>query len=374
MWHPDYQFPEHLKVATAKERVDYFTSQFLLKHQIMDSCRNTIIRRLGKFKRFQIINVAGPTGIGKSELSKNILEYVFREAQKSGVSSGMPGLYLEVPAQKKSEVRWDAVYTSFIDQIDGDESKLFRAVVEPAKGSKGAKYSGKRQGVDDLENHFKTRVIDVGAKLMIFDEIQHLFKLAPKDAERVLDVIKSLSSLTKTQIILVGTYQSLESMSWNGELIRRSDDINFHRYPWESSDDKLSFLQAYSGLLAHVPFQLDENLLSGGSVQLVYQNCCGCIGILKQNIEQALDEMPIEAALSCERLSQHALPIKKLTVIAKEIAEGERYFKDDGDRDELSMVLGMSVSSKNKKVKKKVEPLKKRRVGERNPCKDKVGL
>ena len=77
MWHPNYAFPDYLKTAKSSDRVDYFSEGFLLEHYLLADTRRRIMRHLKNKNGKRIINVVGPTGIGKTALSNDILKNFF---------------------------------------------------------------------------------------------------------------------------------------------------------------------------------------------------------------------------------------------------------------------------------------------------------
>ncbi|CAN0604955.1 unnamed protein product, partial [Ectocarpus sp. 12 AP-2014] len=143
----------------------------------------------------------------------------------------------------------------------------------------------------ELEQALKERK----TRVLILDELQHLFKHGGGKVEQYYDVLKSISSRTDCAIVGIGTYELSFMMDWSGQMNRVTDYLQFSRYDFGAQSDLQSFFNAYSGLLAHVPMDLDEQLLRP-DIEYVYIRCCGCVGILKDWIYRAMNRAVNEGA------------------------------------------------------------------------------
>ena len=319
------------------------------------------------------MNIVGPTGVGKTELAKDIVKTCFQNAKDNGAGRGFPAVYVEVPIFGGASFNWKGLYFRMLEQLNAPSQNIYRAVEFSRFASKGATFSARYRSEDDARRQLERRIHDAGVKVLILDEVQHLFKFSAKNTEKSLDILKNIANTTGCQVVLIGTYESLGGMNWSGQLMRRTVNIHFGRYQWGGKEERKRFAEIFSGLLAHVPFELDVDLLKANVVELMYQHCCGCVGVLKQNIDRALTQLDEDNVLESEGLLQASIGIKELKRMAQEIREGESFFEDEDDED-LGILLGMQSASaaKASTVDSKAKKSSKR-PGTRKPVRDKVG-
>ncbi|WP_328189531.1 hypothetical protein, partial [Marinobacter sp. OP 3.4] len=162
-------------------------------------------------------------------------------------------------------------------------------------------------------------------------------------------------------------------MDWSGQMNRVTDYLQFSRYSFGAQSDLQSFFNAYSGLLAHVPMDLDEELLRP-DLEYVYIRCCGCVGILKDWIYRAMNRAVNDGAdtLGVKHLEATMHPPKALQRIIEEIKEGEASFYQP-DIDSLkSEFIGSRSSMQSSQVKRKRAETSSSRPGVRKPKRDQV--
>ena len=369
MWHPEYQFPEYLKIAKNKERCNYFSNGFHLEHALLERSKSRLRSILFRPEQYQIVNLIGPTGVGKTELSKDIVKSVFMGEMDCDNKDGLPAVYIEVPVYGGGSFDWKGLYLRVLDSINSPPENLCRSIKLPIRPQSGRGYSEKHRTEDQIRRALEKRIFELNIKVLIFDEVQHLFKFTAKNTEKSLDILKSIANITKCQIVLIGTYESLRGITWSGQLSRRTENIHFHRSDWSEPDQKSDFIAAYGGLLAHIPFEISSDLISEKAVFKVYQLCCGCIGILKQTIEKALANKADQSCVNLDCLVESSLSTNELIQIAREINEREAFFEND-DVSELNALLGIGSVNKKQTNKKKKGAL---RVGQRKPARDPVG-
>lgn len=372
MWHPDYQFPEYLKEAQHKEKCNYYSNGFLTEHSLLKKCKDDLGFTLFKADQYQIVNLVGPTGVGKTELAKSVVKTIFEKSEINDFKKILPAIYTEIPVYGGGSFDWKDLYLRMLDSMNAPPENLSRAIRLPQSRMEGRGYSERRRSEGQIRRSLEDRIIDLGVKVLIFDEIQHLFKFTAKNAEKSLDILKSLANITKCQVVLIGTYESLRGITWSGQLSRRTENIHFHRYDWMDENERISFMQAYNALLSYLPLEISKDLISDSAIFDVYHMCCGCFGILKQTIEKALAKHRSSKLFTLEDLKASALSKNERIQIAREIQEGEDFFEEGSD-EELDILLGI----KNKPSPSKgsiVTPKQKVKVGNRKPKRDSVGF
>tara|TARA_Y100000589_G_scaffold309376_1_gene326799 strand:+ start:3000 stop:4124 length:1125 start_codon:yes stop_codon:yes gene_type:complete len=369
-WHPKAQFPEHLKEADLADRQYYFSETFFLEHFILEQCQKQLRKCLFKPSMYPIVNVIGPTGAGKTALAKDVAKYCFEEVAKSGETRGLPAVYVEVPMLGGNQFDWKGLYLEILDVMNAPPREIHRRANRSNQAGMGGTYTTRHRTESEVRKDLEERIMDSHLKVLILDEIQHLFKYSAKNAETSLDVLKSIANKANCQMVLIGTYENLSMMNWSAQLKRRTVDVHFRRYLFSGSEKK-QFALAYSGLLAHVPYRIESRLLAAKTVENFYIYCCGCVGVLKQIIEKSIDELPVNEALTYDLLMSCAPSPIVLREMAEEIEYGEEFF-DDNCLDDVSQLLGLG-SNKNKKIATISKPKKtKTKPGMRKPERDAV--
>jgi hypothetical protein len=217
----------------------------------------------------------------------------------------------------------------------------------------------------------------------IVDEAQHLGKMA--SGRRLLDqmdALKSLSAMTGTVHVLIGTYELLRLADLSAQLSRRSTEIHFGRYRAESAEDLRAFKSVLLTFQRHLPLAAEPDLL--GHYEYLYERSVGCVGVLKSWLNRALAAVLEEGrdSLSKSHLAGQAEPTRKLLSLAREIKEGEEATAGrDREGEELGLLLGTAV----KAIRVAQPELGQRpspeagdrrrvgRVGQRRPVRDPVG-
>lgn len=369
-WHPKAQFPNHLKEKTSDERLRYFRKMFFLNHFILEECQKQLRKCLFKPSMYPIVNVIGPTGAGKTALAKDVAKYCFEKVAKDGITRGLPAVYVEIPMLGGNQFDWKGLYLEVLDAMNAPPRDIHRRYNRPEKSGMGGTYATRYRTESEVRNDLEKRIIDSSLKVLILDEIQHLFKYSAKNAETSLDVLKSIANKAKCQMVLIGTYENLSMMNWSAQLKRRTEDVHFRRYLFDGPEKK-QFALAYSGLLAHVPYQIESKLLDVKSVETFYIRCCGCVGVLKQIIEKSIDELPVDDALTFDRLMSSAPSPVVLREMAEEIEYGEDFF-DENCLDEVSQLLGLGSDKPKKSTSKSKSKNPKTKPGVRKPERDPV--
>lgn len=373
MWHPQKQFPESLLLSSKDERIEYFEN-ILTDHSIFIDCLADLKSVLFKRKKYQVINVFGPTGVGKTELARIVEKYAFETFKEmfsqDGKHFGIPAVYVPVRMSGDKCFNWKSFFSQVLEALNAPPEKFCKAVLHPAHSNRGRGYSTRSRDTSEIRSELEKRILELRLKVIILDEIQHFFKFSGRDKDYALEVLKSLATLAQCQIILTGTYESLRDITWSGALARRTKKIHFRRYGWEHEEK--AFASAYIGLLSHIPHELDDGLFTHQAVKYVYKVSCGCVGILKQLLERALDRNQFDHPLSLSDFQAEAMGLPDLIQIAREINEGEKYFLS-GTQGELEGLLGIRknryMDSDSKPEVAKVKP----KPGQRSPARDKVG-
>lgn len=375
MKHPYAQYPDYLLTASSEEKLKYFNSDFTLHHKRISDILEQLISPCSGFSSTPICHVVGPTGVGKTRLSQKLMQaYYGAPTVECDVITQVPAVWLEMVVSGQSKFSWEDFYTRLLASL-GDQQHISRHGYDTAGGQVRLTQSHRPIGV--LRKDSESRIVDLGVNHAIIDEAQHIFKYAGKGGELNLDVIKSLSNMTKCQFILLGTYESLFAFSGSAQLARRTKYINFSAYTLQA-DDFLAFTSSCNGLLAHIPSELNSELAS--QIDDMYVGCCGCIGILKDWIARAFALMlhSGDGELTWAHMKRTRLGNRDLIRIANEIREGLAFFDEPSDAEVLSAMRTEPKHARSAQSEFNNEPneaprkRKARRPGERLPCRDQV--
>lgn len=372
MWHPNASFPSELASSSVSEKAKYFSNGFTLDHENRDRIFEKAKHGVLHPDQFGLLTLIGPTGVGKTELAEDIIRFCEQEVYHCREKYPVPAVYIQIPDPSKTTFDWKSLYLDALNKTGSPNFNLSRSKTKLLSQDKGRKYSGKYKSASDVKTDMIQRFQDANVMLMIMDELQNFFKFSEKEIMKCLTMLKCVEERIGCQVMLVGTYEAIESTSWTGEVSRRQTQLHFPRYTLNNGSKGNPFVSAFSGLLSHIPYQLTENLLSEKSIELAYIYSCGCIGTLKEMIQRALTKISESEnqrfKISPEFLFSSRLENNQLYAIASEINFGEKFYEDKSLKDVRKM-LGLIDHSKAEKS----EDGKKTKPGERKPSRDLVG-
>jgi len=371
MWHPQFQFPEHLKEASVSERLVYFEKGFVLKHMMIQCTQDELRSSFFESKEQQIALVVGPTGVGKSCLANAIFKESYREVVNESPINKLPMVYFEPDVHSSGGFSWKDFYSRLLAAIgELEETRVYGRPLPV--GEHGArKYSTRGRSEYELRKDLEQRIIDYGVKYILFDEIQHIFKYGGKAAERSLDILKNISNKTSCRFIGLGTYEVSFSVEKSAQLSRRIMTLEFPGYSFEVESEFKQFLSAYNGLLAHMPVEMSPNITE--YIKDAYVGCCGCVGILKEWFNRALlRALREDSELTTSHFQDTRLKGSQLRSVAEEIREGRILFAEPKDDEILSLLrgeeqMGLGAIDEKTVVRRNSKP------GVRKPKRDKVG-
>ena len=176
--------------------------------------------------------------------------------------------------------------------------------------------------------------------------------------------------------VLVGTYELLPFLNMSAQLSRRTFDIHFMRYQSINEKDMSDYKNIIRQFQWHLPLEEEPDLVK--ETEFIYERTIGCVGILKNWLERCLAEAVHNNMKTIDRklLEKHAFSKNKISAIALEVVNGEEEFLkvDNEAMNALNKALGLGKSGIDDNSTKKQGTNVKRRVGQRNPIRDKVGM
>jgi len=334
-----------------------------------------------------IIFLYGPTGVGKSTLGKNIKSRLDKEFRKEMGSdpSIIPVLLIEAPHPDGPKFSWKDHYRRALKTLG--EPLISKKQVDLRYSESKWNEQDDRAAGHELRMVFENALEYRKVRVLLIDEAHHMARGASTKVslQGLLDYIKSQANLTKTIIVLIGTYELLALRNLSGQLSRRSTDIHFSRYRFDDADDQQIFFNVVESFFGKmpIPHKLDLTELN----DKFYVNSAGCIGILSTWLKKAL-KLAVrnkDPFIAIEHLEKTVLTLQQLMKITEELESGESLLKPDGNAEEIIRArLGLlspqakvnkndsaaSIESKPKETRPKGRPP---RVGKRKPARDKVG-
>lgn len=204
---------------------------------------------------------------------------------------------------------------------------------------------------------------------LFLDEGQHFIKISSgRRLQDQIDVIKSIANITKTTLILFGTYELLELANTSAQAARRTEIIHFDRYRYDIADEYKSFIDLAYSILGTSPIPSSIDPVKSADDLYVYS--LGCGGILKDLIGQAIN---FALAAGDKKLTQKHIEKARfeenaMATIALELKQGEEFFNPN-KMGLIQEILGLKFQPPSK------EPTKTARSkpGKRNPGRDPVG-
>lgn len=379
-------FPIDLLSKDITERINYFENQ-IIDHRILSDTIININNIIEHPTSTQVILVFGPTGVGKTTIWKHMKKKLHEKflSQPNRDPGQIYLVSLEAPSRNDKYFYWKdfnkrvllTLEEPLIDKkIDYFNQKIYRdsegklVLINPTNNDLG----------------FANEIAFINRKVKVFmiDEANHCTKLDP-GLQHIdyMNTFKSFSNITKTLIILFGTYELSVLGSLNGQLSRRSKDIHFRRYIWQLEEDQKEYINIIYSFLMRMPLENTPDM--SNYYDYIYKRSLGCVGILRDWFADAFKEACKENAktLTYEHLESTGITTDKLLVIAEEIRSNEeKIFKRMEGLETLEALLKIDKKNEklicledNKRGKNKTPEngFHQRKPGDRNPTRDPVG-
>ena len=387
---------------------------YAVNHALLQDVDGRLMHAIAEPAGFAHVLVYGPSGVGKStmlqQLHRRTAALVPHPAEAHAPAarwsatpsdiSSHPLLMLEAVPPDGMTFNRAAYYRAALTQLGEAYYKQWSLVDINVEQTWETKTRSKSQGrvaqfhdSPELRQALEDALIRRGVRAVVIDEAQHLMQVA-SGAKLLdqLDWIKSMTNMTGVVHVLVGTYDLLNFRNLSGQAARRGYDIHFPRYQFQHDADRKAFQGALLQLLHHQPLQADvQELLNHW--YYFYERSIGCVGVLKDWLVRAVAAALREDDhhLSLARLQAHALSNAQCESMAADAhAAEQKLHYTESSREHLWSLLGMSGLASQPSTSPGVvsstpavppgpaarpahEPLKRRRVGERAPERDRVG-
>jgi hypothetical protein len=336
-------FPPELLTQSAAAKVAYFKEK-VIAHPILVEVYQKIMNVIEEPGGVSLVFVFGPTGAGKSTLCRR-LEQKVSEQRLSELEQNpglMPVIRMEAPAPESGSFNWKDFYHR---GLAASHEPLIERKLDPLARNPRRHHSLIRAQASSAElcRAFESCLKERRPEALIIDEATHLGKVhSGRRQLDQMDKLKSLANLTQTLLILVGTYDLLHLMNLNGQLSRRSADIEFRRYCFDDPDDRHNFKGILQTFAQHLPLPEKPDFVADD--QYFYERSLGCTGILNEWLVRSLADALSRDAVTIDRacLDRNALSDFKLLQNVREMKSGEGLLTEREERmAEIRAALGL---------------------------------
>jgi hypothetical protein len=328
---------DHLQPETGSEVVELSDAQKKLSFKQSKIAHTRIAIVLKKLMRmilpdsgFDIVLLIGPTGVGKTAALTALeshIENMYREEMAID-RNFIPAIKIEIPEPGPRQFAYSSFYKELLSQLN---DPLSDKKVETVRhnGITSIKRPTGHTNVAALHMALKGALVTRRTRVVIIDEAAHLLgHVTGNDLINLTNALKSLANVD-TRLVLAGSYDLLKLATLNAQLSRRTRVIHFERYGFgkNNSQDEAIFRKCLEQLQNKLPTKYKPNFL--GFSDAIHRACFGCIGILKQTFQRALESYLNESddtknRWTMDHFQDALLPLGTMNKIREETIKGEK--------------------------------------------------
>jgi hypothetical protein len=380
-------FPLELLKQSNSKRVSYFDC-YTIGHPQLKEASDSLTSAINDAIPGSLVLVCGPSGVGKTTLRLRTEQRITTDMLEELESD--PGRFavvgIEAVPPDLGNFNWKDFYKRLLQKLD---EPCINYKIKPPTDNQCADPERRtnlghtaaapelRQVAEDVLKHRRPSAL-------LIDEAQHLAKMSSgRKLQDQLDSIKSLASMTKIPIVLIGTYELLSFRNLSAQLSRRSVDVHFRRYRADRGEEIKAFKNVLWSFQNHLPLSEEPDLVSDWDY--FYERSIGCIGVLKEWLLKALKKALKDGGvtLTLKHLKQSALSVSQCDNMLADATEGEAALEESMEaRANLRRLMGLEAKftkaegnegRSSVRAEKATGQRRRRRPGERNPKRDPIG-
>jgi energy-coupling factor transporter ATP-binding protein EcfA2 len=374
-------FPLQLLKEGVHKRVDHFRDR-IVKHANLSHSFDKAMAAISSACGPKVVLITGSTGAGKTTLARHIYQTVKHnfEEEIENDPGAVPVIGFNAIPPNGTSFNWKDFYIRLLER-HGDvltDRKLLMPRQHDLFEGMSAPMPIERSTTEALRRAAERCMKFRKTKVLIIDEAHHILMVNdPKRLEFQFEALKSLTIESNIVIVLVGTYSLLGIRDQSGQLVRRSEIIDFPRYTLHVKDDAGHFASTLLTFQRQLPLPIEPNLVK--DVSYFFLKSGGCIGILKDWLSRCLENAILRGlnTFDTQFADEFAMPNKNLITILEEAIEGELNLEDVGMDAVKELLYRVKSEALGKKCSSPItvpKPSRQRRVGERKAGRDKTGV
>ena len=292
-----------------------------VKHPRLEEVDQAVTRAISEHASYAHLMLYGPSGVGKSTVTKRITERFLEEEPNRAI---VPVVLVEARSSDIGAYARLDYYRQVLSQLRNhaavkDHLMNLALSAKPTRAIRdAAEWLDMREAVEYALERLQVKAV-------VIDEAQHLMRVeAPQKPVDQLDWLKSITNRTNVLHVLVGNYDLYDFRNLSGQAARRGRDVYFPRYHLETKAECEEFAGALRYLLERVPLICDVDGLFS-QWRWFAEWSIGCIGILRDWVVDTVAALCEEGAttFTLEALKGHALQIDQRVRLEMEARAGE---------------------------------------------------
>lgn len=353
-----------------REVLQHF-DELVVRHAIFLELRDELLAAIQDGARGRVIMIVGPTGVGKTWLSLDVIEILIDYVEKNPeLGYGRP-LFLEAESPEYGEFSWRSFYVQGLRKLGEpairSKRNIDRLIEELRLGKPIPTYQPLK--VHELRTLYLQALEELRPIAVFVDEVASMGKShSHENRGGNLNVLKSFSNQRTTIHVLLGTIDAKKMLYHEAQTARRVEPVPFWHYS-RVNPDVSYFVKIMKETLEEVGVVAEHSLFQ--DEQFIYAHSLGLAGVGIDWLRRSTERMfrARSKVLKKEHLQTTRLSNLQLSAMARDMKVFEREYSETKDFDVHKFFdeAGTNATSKSAPV-----TVAARRPGQRNPTRDPV--